>query len=160
MFPGGKDVLFDALRVRELEDFFTRLRRAVDGRRRRSRTLLVRTVVVATNDLRARRAPGADAGLRARRDAQPPHRRGLAAHHPRRHASSSRRSSSRTSAEPPPASIVELLVRLVISYFLAPSERVDLGDPASARRFIRTLILPAFPALTPTVTPTAHGAMQ
>ncbi len=25
MFPGGKDVLFEALRVRELEDFFTRL---------------------------------------------------------------------------------------------------------------------------------------
>ena len=31
MFPGGKDVLFDALRVRELEDFFTRLSVAVDG---------------------------------------------------------------------------------------------------------------------------------
>ena len=25
MFPGGKDVLFEALRLRELEDFFTRL---------------------------------------------------------------------------------------------------------------------------------------
>ena len=31
LFPGGKDVLFDALRVRELEDFFTRLAVAVDG---------------------------------------------------------------------------------------------------------------------------------
>ena len=25
MFPGGKEVLFDCLRVQELEDFFTRL---------------------------------------------------------------------------------------------------------------------------------------
>ena len=31
MFPGGKDVLFDALRVRELEDFFTRLTASLDG---------------------------------------------------------------------------------------------------------------------------------
>jgi hypothetical protein len=40
--------------------------------------------------------------------------------------------------------LVELLARLVISYFLAPSEQVDLGDPESARTFIRTFILPAF----------------
>ena len=25
LFPGGKDVLYDAMRVRELEEFFTRL---------------------------------------------------------------------------------------------------------------------------------------
>ena len=31
MFPGGKDVLFEALRVRELEDFFTRLSAHLDG---------------------------------------------------------------------------------------------------------------------------------
>jgi len=42
------------------------------------------------------------------------------------------------------ARLVELLARLVISYFLAPSEQVDLGDPDSARTFIRTFILPAF----------------
>ena len=42
--------------------------------------------------------------------------------------------------------IFELLSRLVISYFLAPSVHVDLGDPDSARRFLRTYILPAFEA--------------
>jgi len=40
--------------------------------------------------------------------------------------------------------LVELLSRLVISYFLAPSQHVDLGDADSARTFIRSHILPAF----------------
>ena len=31
MFPGGKDVLFEALRVRELEEFFTTLRDRIEG---------------------------------------------------------------------------------------------------------------------------------
>ena len=31
MFPGGKDILFEALRVRELEDFFTRLSAHLEG---------------------------------------------------------------------------------------------------------------------------------
>ena len=38
MFPGGKDVLFEALRVRELEEFFAVLRARGRRRRRRSRT--------------------------------------------------------------------------------------------------------------------------
>jgi hypothetical protein len=45
------------------------------------------------------------------------------------------------------ARLVELLARLVISYFLAPSDHVDLGDPERARTFITTFILPAFEAL-------------
>ena len=32
---------------------------------------------------------------------------------------------------------IDLLVRLTISYFLAPSDTLDLGDPASARQFIQ-----------------------
>ena len=31
MFPGGKDVLFEALRVRELEEFFDDLRDRIEG---------------------------------------------------------------------------------------------------------------------------------
>ncbi|MGZ4806697.1 MAG: hypothetical protein ACXV5U_09950, partial [Ilumatobacteraceae bacterium] len=47
------------------------------------------------------------------------------------------------------ARLVELLSRLVISYFLAPSDQVDLGEPESARTFIQTFVLPAFqPSLT------------
>jgi hypothetical protein len=33
-----------------------------------------------------------------------------------------------------------LLARLVISYFLAPSDHVDLGDEHSASEFLRPLI--------------------
>jgi hypothetical protein len=47
------------------------------------------------------------------------------------------------------ARLVELLSRLVISYFLAPSDHVDLGDAESARTFITTFILPAFHASLP-----------
>ena len=42
--------------------------------------------------------------------------------------------------------LVELLARLVISYFLAPSDHVDLGDAESAHTFVSTFILPAFHA--------------
>src|SRR4051812_10778948 len=52
MFPGGKDVLFEALRVRELEEFFARLRRRVEAARDLE-DLLVRAVVAATDELRA-----------------------------------------------------------------------------------------------------------
>jgi hypothetical protein len=44
---------------------------------------------------------------------------------------------------------VEVLARLVISYFLAPSDHVDLGDAESAARFVRTFVLPA---VSPTLT--------
>jgi hypothetical protein len=40
--------------------------------------------------------------------------------------------------------MVDLLARLVISYFLAPSDHVDLGDPDSAREFISVHVLPTF----------------
>ena len=47
LFPGGKDVLFEALRVHELEEFFGELERR--GRRRTTLDdLIVRTVVTAT----------------------------------------------------------------------------------------------------------------
>jgi len=40
--------------------------------------------------------------------------------------------------------LVDLVSRLVISYFLAPSDHVDLGDPDSARAFLATFVLPSF----------------
>ncbi|MFM7686888.1 MAG: hypothetical protein ACKPDI_13335 [Actinomycetota bacterium] len=40
--------------------------------------------------------------------------------------------------------LVELLARLVISYFLVPSEQVDLADTESARAFLHAFVLPAF----------------
>ncbi len=147
MFPGGKDILFEALRVRELEDFFTRLGVHLDGAID-FEDLLVRCVVHATHELRSDQhlslmlasEPGDTLGqltvdglpriirvatvfLAPLVDGYLPRREG--------------------------ARLVELLSRLVISYFLAPSEQVDLGEPDSARAFIQTFVLPAFqPSLT------------
>ena len=142
MFPGGKDVLFEALRVRELEDFFTRLSAHLDGAAD-FEDLLVRCVMHATAELRADQhlslmlasAPGDTLGqltvegvpriIRVATVFLAP----LVDGHLPRHEG---------------ARLVELLSRLVISYFLAPSEQVDLGEPDSARTFIQTFILPAF----------------
>jgi len=147
MFPGGKDVLFEALRVRELEDFFTRLTVHLDGATD-FEDLLVRCVVHATRELRGDQhlslmlasEPGETLGnltvdglpriIRVATVFLAPVVDGYL---PRREA----------------ARLVELLARLVISYFLAPSEQVDLGDPESAGAFIEAFILPAFqPTLT------------
>jgi AcrR family transcriptional regulator len=142
LFPGGKDVLFEAMRVRELEDFFIRLRHAVDGADTLE-DLLVEAVVFSINDLRA------DEHLAAMLASEPGE------------------TASQLTVEGLPriirvatvfltplvephlgraaaGEVVELLVRLVISYFLAPSERIDLADPAATRRFVTKIFLPAY----------------
>ena len=142
MFPGGKDVLFDALRVHRLENFFMRLSGHVDGAADLEE-LLVRTVVYATNELRS------DEHLALMLAAEPGDTlsnltvQGL----PRIIRMASLLLSGKVEPyldrERAPR-LVELLARLVISYFLAPSDHVDLGEPVSARSFIATHILPAF----------------
>ena len=147
MFPGGKDILFEALRVRELEDFFTRLSAHLDGAVD-FEDLLVRCLMHSTHELRSDQhlslmlasEPGDTLGqltvdglpriIRVATAFLAPHVEGYM---PMSEG----------------ARLVELLARLVISYFLAPSEQVDLGDAESARTFVRTFILPAFqPSLT------------
>jgi AcrR family transcriptional regulator len=142
LFPGGKDVLFEALRVRELEDFFTRLTAQVDGAVDLE-DLLVRAVVAATHELRDDQhlaimmasEPG-DTLAQLTVEGLPRIMRVAGVFLvPMVDPYLPRRESSR---------LVELLSRLVISYFLAPSDHVDLGDADSARLFISTFILPAF----------------
>lgn len=148
MFPGGKDILFEALRVQELEDFFTRLAAHLDHADGLE-DLLVRTVVAATQDLRH------DSHLAVMLASEPGEtltsltvdglpriiRVATVFLVPLVDDYLPRRESSR---------LVELLSRLVISYFLAPSDHVDLGDPRSARAFIGAFVLPAFrPHLKP-----------
>jgi AcrR family transcriptional regulator len=138
LYPGGKDVLLDALRVRELEQFFADLRAAVKGAETLE-ALLVNTVVTATRELRA------DHHLAVMLAAEP----GEAL-------------SQLTTAGVPriiqyattflvpfadpyltreqSVALVDVLGRLTISYFLAPSDLVDLGDPESARQFLGPLI--------------------
>lgn len=147
MFPGGKDVLFEALRVRELEDFFTRLSAHLDGSVD-FEDLLVRCVVHATHELRSDQhlslmlasEPGEALGQLTVDGVPRIIRVATVFLAPLVDGYLERREGAR---------LVELLARLVISYFLAPSEQVDLGEPESARTFIQTFILPAFqPSLT------------
>lgn len=154
LFPGGRDVLFDAMRVRELEDFFAHLRQVLTGAESML-DVLVRTVVTATRRLRE------DEHLTLMLAAEP-----------------GEILSQLTSAGVPrivrfattflvpvldayldrerARVVVDVLSRLTISYFLAPSDIVDLGDPVSAEAFIAPLIdvltsgeLGRTPSLTP-----------
>lgn len=144
LFPGGKDVLFEALRVRELEDFFARLTAHVDGALDLE-DLLVRTVVAATKELRDDQhlaimmasEPGDTLSQLTVEGLPRIMRVAITFLVPLVDPYLPRRESAR---------LVELLSRLVISYFLAPSDHVNLGDPESARSFVTTFILPAFQA--------------
>ncbi len=135
LFPGGKDVLFEALRVREINDFFDTLTAevaAIDD----FDELVVRLVVVATRELRS------DDHLAVMLASEPGEVLtqltvgGL----PRiiRIANDYLTPLVKPFLDPEHAPrLIDLLVRVTISYFLAPSDHVDLGDPDSARRFLR-----------------------
>ena len=148
LFPGGRDVLFDALRARETGQFFDRLSRRM-SQAENLEDLVVHVLVEATRELRADEhlqlmlasAPGdvaADltiAGL------------------PRIFAEAERFLAPRIAShigEARSAQLAEWLSRVVLSFFLAPSVHVDLGDEASARTFAASFVLPAFtvPAVT------------
>jgi len=144
MFPGGKDVLFDALRVRETEEFLVALRDGVADATTLDE-LLVRTVVHATRELRADEHFAVMLASEPGEIAADLTVQGV----PRIVRLASVFLCPLVEAylpRPEAVRLVELLSRLVISYFLAPSIHVDLGDPDSARRFLRTYILPAFEA--------------
>jgi AcrR family transcriptional regulator len=147
LFPGGKDVLFDALRVRELNSFFAVLAAQVEATHTLE-DLLVGTVVAATRELRA------DEHLALMMAAEPGATlsqltvEGL----PRiiRMANATL-TPLVTSYVPRQAAVrlIDVLARLTISYFLAPSDDIDLGDEESARTFLRPVIAVLLPT-TPT----------
>lgn len=142
LFPGGKDVLFERLRVQELEEFFGRLSRSLDGVTDLEE-LAVQAAVHATNELRH------DEHLATMMATEPgtalssltvdglPRIIGVATAFltPLVEPFLDRREAGR---------FVDIMVRLVISYFLAPSDVVDLGDPDSARPFLHQIVLPSF----------------
>lgn len=136
LFPGGKEVLLEALHVRELDDFFaTLLARTQDAKSLEH--LLVQCIVVATSELRKDEhlalmlatEPGTTltqftvAGMpRIVRVASSYLAPMIADFIPRDEADE----------------LVEVLARLVISYFLAPSERFDFANEESVTKFLRT----------------------
>ena len=135
LFPGGKDVLFETLRQREISEFFDTLTAEVvdvDV----FEDLIVRLVVIATRELRA------DAHLAIMLSTEPGETLSqfTVAGMPRIIGAANDYLTPliKPYLDPefaPP--LIDLLVRLTISYFLAPSEHVDLGDAESARRFLR-----------------------
>ncbi len=137
-FPGGKEVLFESLRVRELEAFFTELRTEVAASESLE-DLMVRSVVTATRCLRN------DAHLASMLASEPGEALGQLTVDglPRiiRMASMTLIPLARPFMAPHDASrVIDLLARLTISYFLAPSEDVDLTDEADARRFLAPVL--------------------
>ena len=141
LFPGGREILFEALRVRELESFFTDLRVAVDGATDLE-DLLTQVIVWSTRALRD------DEHLAVALATEP----GVAVNDltvdglPRivRVANAfllplvepylDRRRASE---------LIDVLARMVISFFLVPSDHIDLGDEASARRFVASFLAAA-----------------
>ncbi len=138
LFPGGKEVLLEALHVRSLDEFFkTLLSRAENSTSLED--LLVRCVVVATTELRndehlammLATEPGTTLmqftidGLSRIVRVASAYLAPLAAQYiPKREADA----------------LVEVLARLVISYFLTPSERFDFTSEVSVKKFLNTHI--------------------
>jgi AcrR family transcriptional regulator len=140
IFPGGKDVIFEALRVYELDHFFAVLSNKIEGATTLE-DLLVRAVTCATVELRN------DQHLAIMLASEP----GAVVSEltvdglPRIARVASAYLVPFVDRFLPPEqsrSLIDLVVRLVISYFLAPAEFVDLGDEASARSFLAPFVPP------------------
>jgi Transcriptional regulator len=153
LFPGGKDILFEALRVRERSEFFDTLTAQVHDADDLE-DLVVRLVVTATRELRA------DEHLALMLASEPGETlvELTADGMPRivETATDYLGPLLKPHLDPEVAPLViELLVRLTLSYFLAPSVHVDFGDPESARTFLRPgLSLLPTPATSSTPTST------
>ena len=138
LFPGGREVLFEAVRVRELENFFTTIRAHVEGSESLE-DLLVNCIVVSATELahdqHLAQMLAADPGNVGELTVS-----GLAriirvatafvapltdSFIPRRDAEA----------------LVDVMVRLVISCYLAPSQSFDFTNKDSARLFVRTFLL-------------------
>ncbi len=138
MFPGGKEVLLEALHVRSLGEFFTTLLDRAEGAKSLE-DLLVRSIVSASSQLRddthlammLATEPGTtlmqftiDGLSRIVRVAADYLAPLVAEFLPKREADA----------------LVEVLARLVISYFLTPSQHFDFTNEASVTKFLRTNI--------------------
>lgn len=145
LFPGGKEVLFEAVLQRELSRFFA----AVAARLERADTLedlVVEGVTAAASTLQGHEPLGyllrheAHLVLPAfafhRLEPALAVATAFAAPHLRRF----------TVDDDAAAADAEWLVRIVLSYAINPTAQLDLDDPSSVRRFVRTYVLPGLAA--------------
>jgi len=136
LFPGGREVLFEAMRLRELENFFSRLQGAAAGSTN-IEELLTRCIVFSSCELQK------DQHLAAMLASE----RGVALANltvdgvPRIINVATQFFVPLAEEFVPletAIQIVDVLVRLVISYFLAPSTQVDFTNEESVHSFIES----------------------
>jgi AcrR family transcriptional regulator len=145
LFPGGRDVLFEAVRLGKLEDFFTAMRAHIEGSESLE-DLLVRCIVVASIELQH------DEHLAMMLATVPGETLGeLTVSGLGRIVRVATAFITPLTDEFIPgdeaAHIVDVMCRLVISYYLSPSSTIDFTNEDAARHFVQRFILPA-----PTVT--------
>jgi AcrR family transcriptional regulator len=142
LFPGGRDALFEAMRARETADFFAELQGHLEACQTLEDVVVV-GLVAATRLLRD------DEHLQLMLASTP----GDVAQDLTVEGLPNIIATAQASLHPflaphlddaQAGELAEWLSRLVISYFLAPSTRVDLGDPVAAATFARRFVLPAF----------------
>ena len=138
MFPGGRDVLFEAVRERQLGRFFEVVRARVEGADSLEE-VLVRCLTVAANELASDQrmadslatAPGEALGDLTVGGMSRIIRVAVAMVTPLIDPFIPHDESEE---------LVEILCRLVISTYLAPSRILDFTDETKVRRLIRTYI--------------------
>jgi len=138
LFPGGRDVLFEALRVRELHQFFDHVLAEVADETTVD-AIVVGSVVTATSLLQA------DEHLAMMLSSEPGEALGqlTAAGLPR----IIRMATEALAPQLEPLigrdaahRLIDLVVRLTVSHFLSPVDAVDLNDAESAQQFLCPLI--------------------
>jgi AcrR family transcriptional regulator len=141
LFPGGRDVLFEAVRLGKLEDFFTAMRANVEGSESLEE-LLVRCIVVASSELQH------DEHLAMMLATVPGETLGdLTVSGLGRIVRVATAFITPLTDEFIPADeaahIVDVMCRLVISYYLSPSPILDFANEDATRTFVRTFLLPS-----------------
>ena len=146
LFPGGRDVLFEAVRLGKLEDFFTAMRANVEGSESLEE-LLVRCIVVASSELQH------DEHLAMMLATVPGETLGdLTVSGVGRIVRVATAFITPLTDEFIPADeaahIVDVMCRLVISYYLSPSSTIDFTNEDAARHFVQRFVLPALTITT------------
>jgi len=143
IFPGGRDILFDAVRRHSIEEFFADIRGELEGAESLE-DFLVRVIVAASRALRE------DHGLAALLATQPGVALGdLTLDGLDRIISVATGFITPFTDEFIPsadaAEIVDIVVRLTISHYLSPSHLFDFTDRKSVTRLVRAHLIPSTP---------------
>ena len=146
LFPGGRDVLFEAVRLGKLENFFTAMRAQIEGSESLE-DLLVRCIVVASIELQH------DEHLAMMLATVPGETLGeLTVSGLGRIVRVATAFITPLTDEFIPgdeaAHIVDVMCRLVISYYLSPSSTIDFTNEDAARQFVQRFVLPALTITT------------